>query len=256
MGSNARRFDVEYALSTLSRYSAAPRQGHLRAAERVMGYLQEFPKGRIIVDAGEPMIRDKMALSHGLDWSEFYPDACEEVPDNVPPPFGKACTITCYVDADHARDKVTRRSTTGIILLINNTPMYWASQRQKTVETSTYGSELVAAKTAVELIISMRYKLRMLGVKLEDTSLLVGDNMSVVLNTTIPSSMMKKKHNACAYHKVREAIAGRIINFGHIDTKQNISDLCTKPLGNMDFHRLTSTYLFRRSKASLGDVPS
>ena len=96
----------------------------------------------------------------------------------------------------------------------------------------------------------------MLGVKLEDTSLLVGDNMSVVLNTTIPSSMMKKKHNACAYHKVREAIAGRIINFGHIDTKQNISDLCTKPLGNTEFHRLTSTYLFRRSKASQGDVPS
>ena len=36
-------------------------------------------------------------------------------------------------------------------------------KRTKTVETSTYGSELVAAKTAVELILEYRYILRMMG---------------------------------------------------------------------------------------------
>jgi hypothetical protein len=38
-------------------------------------------------------------------------------------------------------------------------------ERQKTVETSTYGSELVAARIAID-IIEMRYKLRLLGVRL------------------------------------------------------------------------------------------
>jgi hypothetical protein len=42
---------------------------------------------------------------------------------------------------------------------------------------------------------------------------MLGDNMSVVLNTTVPSSVLKKKHNATAYHHVREAIAARIFRF-------------------------------------------
>ena len=131
------------------------------------------------------------------------------------------------------------------MLLINNTPILWLSKRQKTVETSTYGSELVAARIGVDMLIAMRYKLRVLGINLEDTSYMVGDNMSVVLNTTLPSSSLKKKHLACNYHRVREAIAGKIIKFGHIDTKKNLADICTKPLSNATFSALTKLYLFR-----------
>ena len=119
------------------------------------------------------------------------------------------------------------------------------SKRQKTVETSTYGSELVAARIAVDLLIEWRYKLRMLGLQLEKVSRLVGDNMSVILNTTLPSSALKKKHLACNYHRVREAIAGKFILFGHCDSEENVADICTKPLSRIEFHRLTDQYLFR-----------
>jgi hypothetical protein len=76
--------------------------------------------------------------------------------------------LTTIVDADHARNQVTRRSVTGIMMLLNNTPLVWISKRQKTAETSTCGSELVAARIAIDLVIEMRYKLRLLGVRLED----------------------------------------------------------------------------------------
>jgi hypothetical protein len=46
-------------------------------------------------------------------------------------------------------------------------------ERQKTVETSTYGSELVAARIAIDLIIEMRYKLRLLGVRLEEQTVML-----------------------------------------------------------------------------------
>ena len=179
---------------------------------------------------------------------EFYPDAVEDIPSDKLEGRGKLCSITCYVDADHARDQLTRRSVTGIVLLLNNTPVCWISKRQKTVESSTYGSELVAMRIAVELIMSMRYCLRMLGVNLEEKSLLVGDNMAVVLNTTIPSSMLKKKHLACNYHKVRETIAAGIIDFGHIESGDNLADIATKPLNRVAFENLTSMYLFRCCK--------
>ena len=86
----------------------------------------------------------------------------------------------------------------------------------------------------------------MLGVVLEESSWMVGDNMLVVVNTTIPSSNLKKKHQACNYHQVRECIAAQFVKFGHIDSKENMADICTKPLGSVDFHYLADKYIFRR----------
>jgi len=240
------RFDIAYTLSTLSRYAMAPRMGHMQALMRLFGYLRVHPEGRILIDNSTPPIREKADVTTGQTWTEFYPDACENLPVDMPKPVGQEAKITVYVDADHARDKVTCRSVTGIVMLIGNTPINWLSKRQKTVETSTYGSELVAARIAVDMVMEMRYKLRMLGVGVEDTSCMVGDNMAVVLNTTLPSSTLKKKHQACNYHRVREAIAAGIVEFGKIGTNDNVSDICTKPLGPTLFHNLASQYLFRK----------
>ena len=77
----------------------------------------------------------------------------------MPPPQGKTARITVYVNANHGHDLVTRQSVIGIILFINNMPIRWISKRQATVETSTYGSELVTARIATELIMEIRYKL-------------------------------------------------------------------------------------------------
>ena len=233
---------------TLSRYSMAPREGHMKAMHRVFGYLRQCPKGKIVIDTSYPDVRERVEINKEHDWTEFYPDAVENVPPDRPEPRGEVCTITCYVDADHARDKLTRRSVTGILMLLNNTPVSWSSKHQKTVESSTYGSELVASRIAVEKIISLRYFLSMLGCKLETSSLMIGDNMAVVLNTTIPSSALKKKHQACNYHKVRESIAAGFINFAHINSEYNMADLLTKPLSKVIFERLTSAYLFRQPK--------
>ena len=66
-----------------------------------------------------------------------------------------------------------------------------------------------------------------------------------MINTTILSSALKKKHNAIAYHHVREAIAARLIHFCHIDSKINVADVLTKPLDNQTFHHLIRPFLFR-----------
>ena len=187
-----------------------------------------------------------MLLSDEHKWTEFYHDAEEKLVPNAPEPKGKKVRVTVYVDVDHAHDQVTRRSVTGIILFLNNTPVRYISKRQKTVESSTYGSELVAARIATELIIEVRCMLRDLGVPIDGPTQMFGDNLSVVLNTTVPSSVLKKKHNSIAYHMVREAIAAGYIRFNHIDSDQNIADVLTKPLGKQLFHKLVGPYLFRK----------
>ena len=78
--------------------------------------------------------------------------------------------------------------------------------------------------------------------------------MSVILNTTIPSSMLKKKHNAIAYHRVRETIAAKTINFAHLPSTANVADVLTKPLNSEIFHGLMKAYLFRKPKTVAGFV--
>jgi hypothetical protein len=113
------------------------------------------------------------------------------------------------------------------------------------VETSTYGSELVVSRIASELILGFRYMLRSLGLALDGTALMLGDNMSVVLNTTVPTNVLKKKHSAIAYHRVREAIAARIMRFAYIKSEENVSVVLTNPLSNDKFHYLMKRWLFR-----------
>ena len=76
-------------------------------------------------------------------------------------------STTCFVDADHAGCRVTRRSQTGVLLYLQKAPIIWYSKRQNTVESSTFGSEFVAMKTAIEMIEAFRYKLRMMGIPLD-----------------------------------------------------------------------------------------
>ena len=85
----------------------------------------------------------------------------------------------------------------------------------------------------------------MLGAPLDGPALMLGDNNSVVLNTTMPSSVLKKKHNAVSYHRVREAIAAKIMKFVHIDSELNYADILTKALPSKTFHSLIKLLLFR-----------
>ena len=57
-----------------------------------------------------------------------------------------------------------------------------------------------------------------------------GDNEGVVKSSTIPASVLKKRHNALSYHTVRAAISAGIVNFIHIPGVLNPADMLTKHL--------------------------
>jgi hypothetical protein len=128
-------------------------------------------------------------VEHHSNWIEFYPDAGEEIPKDLSPEKGPRFRMTVYVDADHAHDLVTRRSITVILVMINNVPIRWISKRQKAAETSTYDSESVSSRIATEHVLEIRRMLRLLGVPLDGLASMLGDKMSIFLNTTAPSSV-------------------------------------------------------------------
>ena len=88
----------------------------------------------------------------------------------------------------------------------------------------------------------------MMGVELNGPGLMLGDNNSVVLNCTMPNSILKKKHAACNYHRVREAITGGAVILAHIPSDYNYADILTKPLSGLPFMNLVRPLLFRTPK--------
>ena len=90
----------------------------------------------------------------------------------------------------------------------------------------------------------MRLTLRYLGVPVKGSTYLFGDNQSVITSSTIPHSPLSKRHNALSYHRVREAIAGKIIKFFHIDGKINPADMLSKHCGHPQMWPHTRPLLF------------
>ena len=122
-------FDIQYATYTLSQYSMAPRQGHFEALQWIFGYLTKHPHGQIPIGIADPPICQDVTFTSGQNWIEFYSDACEDVPPDIPEPRGAEAKLMAFVDADHARNQVTRRSITCIMMLLNSIPLVWISKR-------------------------------------------------------------------------------------------------------------------------------
>ena len=178
------------------------------------------------------------------DWSAMYPDAKEAIPSDAPQPRGKSVTTSCFVDADHAGCKVTRRSHTGVIIYVNRAPILWFSKRQNTVESSSFGSEYIAMRIGIEMIEGLRYKLRMMGVPLDGPTSVFCDNNAVVINSTHTESMLKKKHAAINYHRTREAIAAGTIRVAKEGTATNLADILTKLLNGPTLKAIISRILW------------
>ena len=222
------RVDILLETSMMSTYLAMPREGHLQQAYGIFGYLKTFPKRRLWFDPKDPGIDERSFTEY--DWYDFYRDAKESIPGDMPEPRGNPVTTHCFVDADHASNKVTRRSQTGILMFVNRAPIVWYSKRQNTVETSTFGSEFIAMRTAVEHIEALRYKLRMFGIPIEGATNVFCDNEAVFKNSSIPESTLKKKHTSICYHRAREAVAAGTMRVAKEGTLTNLSDIFTKPL--------------------------
>ena len=200
------RFDVQTAVMSMSSFRAAPRIGHLERVKRIYGYITKMKHATIRVRTEEPDFSALPSKPYTWDYS-VYGDVKEEIPKDCPKPLGKHVVTTHYVDANLFHDILTGRSVTGILHLINKTPIDWFSKKQATVETATYGSEFVAARTCTEQIMEMRMTLRYLGVPMRDKCYMFGDNESVVNSACAPQAKLHKRHVFLSFHRVREAIA-------------------------------------------------
>jgi hypothetical protein len=107
----------------LASFQTCPREGHLETVFLVFAYLKKYNRSALVFDWTVPELDESSFME--VDWKEYYPGAKEAIPDNMPEPRGRSVTTTCFVDADHAGCRLTRRSHSGILIFVNRAPILW-----------------------------------------------------------------------------------------------------------------------------------
>jgi hypothetical protein len=160
-------------------------------------------------------------LTNELDYSDYqdpeynwsssvYEDVKEIIPTDIPEPKGKYVTLSHYFDANLYHDMVTGRSVTAILHFLNQTPMDWYLKKQATVETATFGSEFITARTTIDQIVDLRTTLRYLGVPIREKSYIFRDNKTIIDASSTPHAKLHKRHNALSFHHVQEAVPSQV----------------------------------------------
>ena len=99
-------------------------------------------------------------------------------------------------------------------------------------------------KNAIELIVALRYKLRVFSVPVDGATNIFCDNEAETRNCSDPTSTLKKKHHSIAYHRNREAVAEGTFRITKEGTVTNLSDLFTKIIVKLKREELLDAWMY------------
>jgi hypothetical protein len=198
------RLDISWAVSQVAQFSSRPTRAHWEAVKRILAYL-------------------KGTQTHGVTYGDT--SAGEGV-------------LQAYSDADFAANVDDRRSTTGVVLMLNGGPVSWKSKRQSCVSLSTTESEYVAAAAAAKEIVWMRRLLQDLGCNQLKPTYLFCDNQSAIKLVRNPQFHQRTKHIDVKFHFIRDLQEYKVIDVVYVNSEGQLADLLTKGLDGPRFRKL------------------
>jgi hypothetical protein len=199
------RPDITFVVGYVSRFMEAPTSEHLAAVKHLLRYI-----------AGTLNLGVTYQRGHG------------------------ALELLGYSDADHAGDINDRKSTTGMIFFLGQSPVSWQSLKQKVVAASSCEAEYIAASTtACQGIWLSRLLGELQNQKPRAPKLLV-DNKSAIHLIKNPVFHDHTKHIDTRYHLIRDYVEKDVLEVDYICTAAQLADLMTKALGRVRFLELRS----------------
>lgn len=240
------RYDMVYSTSVLARYASCPQVHHMDRLLNAWGYLRKNPRRGIRINSDDPLNLPEFdpAIAKNLR-HDHYPSAKEELAPSDPVGMGRALKLSIFCDSDWAGNELDRCSRTGLLLFCGSTPILAKSQKQGGVQTSSYGAELSALKSATETVTGMRQLCRSFGIPIEGSSPTYGDNLGVLTSIANSTTLLRKKQHGIAWHYIRTAVAAGIISPRKVWSEQNPSDLMTKAVSKATFDSLVNSFMTR-----------
>ena len=125
-------------------------------------------------------------------------------------------------------DVLSVKAVTGCVYFANQKHIMWYSKKQNTAKIATCGVEFCSGRTCVEQVIDLRNSFQYLGVLVNNTSYVFGDNVTMIKSSSFPYAQLHKRHNILSFHFVRSMVADGFIAMQHIPSKANLADVVSK----------------------------
>ena len=135
-----------------------------------------------------------------------------------------------YSDADHASDKLDRKSITGTLFTLGKGTVSWTSQKQKSVAISSTESEYVALSETAREGIWLRELLKELECSQDGPTPLYVDNQSAIRLAYNTELHQRTKHIEVRYHFIRERVELGDFEVVYRRTEEQPADCLTKAL--------------------------
>jgi hypothetical protein len=212
------RPDIMYAVSLISRYMECPAEAHFLAAKRIFRYL-------------------KGTADYGILYKRNSNSA-----------------MIGFSDSDYAGSLDDRKSTSGLVFMLNSGAVSWSSKKQQIVALSTTEAEFVAAASTSSQAIWLRRLLEFLhNNQQQGPTLIYCDNMSTIKLSKNPVLHGRSKHIDVKFHFLRDLCKEGVIDLVFCKSEDQIADILTKPLKPAIFVKLRNLLGLCSSKAVIRD---
>lgn len=198
------RPDIMFAVANVCKFLTNPSTEHWKAVKRILRYL-------------------KGTSNQGITYR-----------------FNGNKQLIGYCDADYANDEETRKSTTGLAMVLAGGPIVWASRRQSVVAQSTTEAEYIAAADATKEILWLRQLMKSVDAEQKNTTMLRVDNQGAIKLIRNPELHRPTKHIDVRYHLIRDHVEKKNIDVEYVPSKEQLADIFTKGLPKEIFAQLRS----------------
>ena len=137
------------------------------------------------------------------------------------------------------------KSRTGCVIKYTGYHITWFSLLQTEISLSTTEAEYIALSTAARELLPMREMFIELAKYLTIGTVtpivrceLFEDNKGAETLASAPKMNARTKHITIKYHHFREAVKAKYLQIKHIDTKDQLADILTKPVDRITLQHL------------------
>ena len=198
------RPDLAYSVQHLSQFMQEPRDTHLQALQHTICYVAHTAGQGILMSGTDRLI------------------------------------LQAFSDSDWAACPDSRKSISGYVLKLGNSPISWKSKKQATVSRSSSEAEYKAMANAASEVTWMVRLLTDLGLPNLQPVTLHCDNQSAIYIAKNPVFHERTKHIAIDCHFTREKVLEGLIQLTYLPTSSQIADVFTKILPSHQFNYLLS----------------
>ncbi|XP_015162366.1 uncharacterized mitochondrial protein AtMg00810-like [Solanum tuberosum] len=188
------RLDLAYGVQLLSQYMQDPREPHLHAAFHMLRYLKKDPTLGVFMSSS----------------ANFR--------------------VQAYCDSDWAACPDSRRSVSGYIVLLGDSPVSWKSKKQETISLSSAEAEYRSLRKVVGELTWLQRLFEELNVPQTGPFSVYCDSQAAIHIARNPVFHERTKHIEVDCHFVRTKLQEGLITLHHIDTHAQLADILTKAL--------------------------